>query len=525
MDTRRLAAALFVVMLTVAGCATNPVTGKREVQFISERSEIAIGQENYAPMRQSEGGDFDVMPELTAYVDEVGQKLAAVSDRKLPYEFVVLNNSVPNAWALPGGKIAVNRGLLTTLENESELAAVLGHEIVHAAARHGAKAQERGTLMQVGMVAAQIGMAVSDTNPQLGQLVLQGAGLGAQLTMTKYGRDAELESDLHGMRYMQAAGYDPAAAVSLQQKFVELSRQHGGASGNQGWLEGLFASHPPSEERVARNQQTLTQLPPGGEMGTESYRTRLGPLRAVKPAYDKADAAVGAASNKDFATARQLASEAVQLYPKEAAFVQLLGDLAMAEEKPAEALTYYEKAVALNSDFFGAYLGGGVASFKQGDKAKARDWLSKSNALLPTAPATYYLGMLAKESGDRAAALQLFKQAASSQSELGQSAAAEYVRMDLPQNPGNYVQTRLGLDSQGRVVIQMANRAPIELAAIALTVVRVDPNLGVVESGRPIRIDRVLKPGEQVVVDSGLGAVPPELAQSLRVRIDGAEAR
>ena len=133
-----------------AGCGVNPVTGKKEIQFVSEAQELKIGEQNYAPTRQGEGGDFDVLPELTAYVNEVGQKLAAVADRKLPYEFVVLNNSVPNAWALPGGKIAVNRGLLTELKSEAELAAVLGHEIVHAAARHGAKAQERGTLLQVG---------------------------------------------------------------------------------------------------------------------------------------------------------------------------------------------------------------------------------------------------------------------------------------------------------------------------------------------------------------------------------------
>ena len=117
----------------------------------------------------------------TAYVNEVGQKLAAVADRKLPYEFVVLNNSVPNAWALPGGKIAVNRGLLTELKNEAELAAVLGHEIVHAAARHGAKAQERGTLLQVGLAAAQIGAAVSGVDTNVAGLLIQGAGVGAQL--------------------------------------------------------------------------------------------------------------------------------------------------------------------------------------------------------------------------------------------------------------------------------------------------------------------------------------------------------
>ena len=89
------------------------------------------------------------------------------------------------------------RDRLTTLENEAELAAVLGHEIVHAAARHGAKAQERGTFMQIGMVAAQVGMAMSDTNPNVGNLLLQGAGLGAQMAMMKYGRDAEPVSYTH----------------------------------------------------------------------------------------------------------------------------------------------------------------------------------------------------------------------------------------------------------------------------------------------------------------------------------------
>ena len=131
-------AGVLLIVSVLAGCGVNPVTHEREIQFVSEAQEIQLGEQNYSPTRQTEGGDLEVMPEITAYINEVGQKLAAVSDRKLPYEFTVLNNSVPNAWALPGGKIAVNRGLLTALNNESELAAVLGHEIVHAAARHGA---------------------------------------------------------------------------------------------------------------------------------------------------------------------------------------------------------------------------------------------------------------------------------------------------------------------------------------------------------------------------------------------------
>src|SRR5688572_27146661 len=184
-----------LVLLALAGCGVNPVTGKKEIQFVSEAAELKLGEQNYAPTRQAEGGDLTVMPELTAYVSEVGQKLAAVADRKLPYEFVVLNNSVPNAWALPGGKIAINRGLLTELKNEAEPAAVIGHEIVHAAARHGAKAQERGTLLQGALAAAQIGAAIGGADSNVAGLAIQGAGVGAQMIQQKYGRDQELESD------------------------------------------------------------------------------------------------------------------------------------------------------------------------------------------------------------------------------------------------------------------------------------------------------------------------------------------
>src|SRR5690606_7503443 len=114
--------------------------------------------------QQMQGGRYVVDPNLSVYVNEVGQKLARASHRpNLPYEFVVLNNDVPNAWAMPGGKIAINRGLLVLLEDESQLAAVLGHEVVHAAARHSAQQQTQSTLLGVGVMAA--GLAVSTKDP------------------------------------------------------------------------------------------------------------------------------------------------------------------------------------------------------------------------------------------------------------------------------------------------------------------------------------------------------------------------
>ncbi|MGH8239553.1 MAG: M48 family metalloprotease, partial [Steroidobacteraceae bacterium] len=432
----------------------------------------------------------------------------------------VLNNGVPNAWALPGGKIAVNRGLLTELKSEAELAAVLGHEIVHAAARHGAKAQERGTLLQVGLAAAQIGAAVSDVDTNVAGLLIQGAGVGAQLVQQKYGREQELESDQYGMKYMKLAGYDPWGAVTLQETFVRLSQQEGAKK--QGWLEGLFASHPPSTERVEQNQLTAQQLGRGGDVGEEKYAARMKSLRALEPAYQKYDQALAAARKKDFAGARTLAQDATRLLPQEGRFHELLGEISLAQKQPQDALPYYQKAIDLNSDYFGSYLGAGVAQFQAGNHAKAEEWLSKSAQLLPTAPAAYYLGTIARERGDRAKAMEYYRAAAGSQSRIGEMAAAEFIRMDLPQNPGNYVAAAGQFDSQGRLLVVVQNRAPVPLRDFQVTPVLIDGSGRILQQGSPVRVGAVLKPGEQVAAASGIGNISQQQLPYLRFRVDGA---
>lgn len=109
----------FLSCIIFAACSTNPVTGESQFSIISPAQEIEIGQKNYGPYQQQQGGAYSVDKGLTTYVSRVGQALAKVSDdTSLPYEFVVLNNDVPNAWALPGGKIAINRGLLILLDDE-----------------------------------------------------------------------------------------------------------------------------------------------------------------------------------------------------------------------------------------------------------------------------------------------------------------------------------------------------------------------------------------------------------------------
>ncbi len=514
---------LCAALLLAVACGTNPVTGKREIQFVSEAQEIQIGQQNYAPLRQSEGGDYEVIPELTAYVSEVGQRLVAVtgeilvSARELPFEFTVLNNSVPNAWALPGGKIAINRGLLVELRNEAELAAVLGHEIVHSLARHGAQSQERGMLVQGGLLASQIGAVIGGVDEQTAGLVLTGVSVGAQLIQTRYGRDAEMESDLYGMRLMKAAGYNPSAAVTLQETFVRLSEGR-----QSSWLEGLFASHPPSQDRVEQNRKTAAELGTGGDLGRERYQAKLAPLRQMEPAYEKYDQAVAALQKKDLATAKSLASEAARMVPREAQFHQLLGEIELSEKDYRAALPHFERAQQANGDFFGSWLGGGVAQYRLGNAAPARQWLQRSYELLPTAPAALYLGNLARDAGNLEGALQYYQTAASSQGSIGEEATREAVRLDLSRNPSNYISAQVARDGQGRTVVVMQNRSPVPVRNVVLTPVQINATGQIVAEGRAVNIRGPVPAGAQAAAEAGIAGLDAAQLAAMRVRVDQA---
>ncbi|MEM6639989.1 MAG: M48 family metalloprotease [Pseudomonadota bacterium] len=504
--TNRFLPVFILAAASLTGCGTNPVTGKSEFQFIGEAREIELGQQNYQPARQMQGGDYVVDPEVTAYIREVGERLAKVSDRPdLPYEFVVLNNSVPNAWAMPGGKIAFNRGLLTEMKSEAELAAVMGHEIVHAAARHGAKNIERGTLFQVGLLALQ----VSQIDNEYGSYVVNSGAVAAQLVSQKFGRDAELESDYYGMRYMKAAGYDPAAAVDLQETFVRLSEGR-----RSDWLTGLFSSHPPSEARVARNQQTLSELGAGGEYGRERYAQKIATLTRTQPAYEAYDKGVQALQGGDTQTAARLAQQALDIEPREAKFYGLYGDTLLKNKDYDEAIGYYATAIERNPNYFQPYLTRGIAYRAKGNNAQAQRDFQKSTSLLPTATAYHGMGMIALDAGDRQRAVQLLEQAAQSDSAVGNDARATLARLD----PQRFVATRVGTDANGQVVIQVQNQSAVTMIGIQLEVQVTDPSGRQIQERRPITVDRPLGSGQANVVATGIGPVT-DREQLRRVRV------
>ena len=501
-----------LIALVSGGCSVNPVTGENQLILVSEGQEVQMGIQAYDPTKQSQGGEYDIDPALTEYVQSVGNRLAAVSDRELPYEFAVLNNSTPNAWALPGGKIAINRGLLTELDSEAELAAVLGHEIIHAAARHSAQAMSRGLLSQVLVVATAIATSDSD----YGNRAVGGANIGAAVLNATYGRGAELESDLYGMRYMSEAGYDPQGAVTLQEKFVRLSENR-----RTDWLSGLFASHPPSEARVEANRETAESLPPGGEIGREAYARAMRRTMQLKPAYDAYDEGRKALAEDKVEEAVALSEKALDLFNGEAHFHALRGDIRLKQENYDWAITNFTRAIERRSDFFYYHLQRGLAKKQLDDLDSARVDLERSVELMPTAPGYYALGQIAEQRGDIETAIQHYSVVAKGGGNYGQAASGDLARLDMPRNPGNYIARRCSADSSGNLVVAVQNQANVTVAGVRIAIQYTD-NVGRLQ--RQVQSIRGrIPPGRVASLNTGLGpyaggACPVEIVSAQVVR-------
>ncbi|MEZ5547828.1 MAG: M48 family metalloprotease [Pseudomonadales bacterium] len=236
---------LISTVMTMFGCAVNPATGGLNTVLMSEKKEIEIGKENHEELLKKMPIYND--PEITAYVNSVGQKLAANSHRSgLNYSFTVIDSPDINAFALPGGFIYINRGLLTYLNSEAQLAAVLGHEIGHVTARHSVRQHSAGTAASIVSTVLAVGTgssAIGDLSNVAGAALVSG-----------YGRDHELEADSLGAEYLYKSGYDPQAMVEVisilkdQEQFAKYRvREEGGKVQS---YHGLFASHPRNDTRL-----------------------------------------------------------------------------------------------------------------------------------------------------------------------------------------------------------------------------------------------------------------------------------
>jgi predicted Zn-dependent protease len=408
------------IFLIVTACGTNPVTGKRQTTFMSQAQEINLGRQQYAPSLQSQGGTYVLDKSLNTYVNNVGQSLARHSAQpNLPYEFTVLNNDVPNAWALPGGKIAINRGLLVLLEDEAQLAAVLAHEVVHAAARHGAERHASNLGFQL---LATIAQTQTDN-----ALVNQAVGIGTNGAQAFYSRENELEADHYGINYLVREGYAAYGAVELQQTFLALSQKSNASSD---FLSTFFASHPPSAERVAKNRLRAQNLPSGKRNKAEFIKATQ-QIRRDKPAYDKHLSAIKAANNKDWDQALKRTEEAIRLQPKEARFYITKGQLLNRNHKNKQALSAFNSAIKLDPGYFQAHLRRGLLYNKMQQYKNAEADLSTSHRLLPTQLSSFFLGEIAQRNDKRQQAIRYYRQALQSGGDTGKEAAGRMQQLGV----------------------------------------------------------------------------------------------
>jgi predicted Zn-dependent protease len=232
----------FICGLTVlmAGCATAPYTGRRQLMISSEERETSMGLQAFRYLKQRYPVCRD--PAVTETVQRVGGRIAAAANRPdYRWEFVVFENKEANAFCLPGGKVGIFTGILKYTRDEAGLATVMAHEAAHALARHAGERMSQSTLAQVGGLG--LGLGLGGVNPVAGQAIMQGYGLGAQMGfLLPYSRAQEYEADRIGMILLAKAGYDPAAALDFWKRMQAKERGPN--------LPQFLSSHPKDENRI-----------------------------------------------------------------------------------------------------------------------------------------------------------------------------------------------------------------------------------------------------------------------------------
>ena len=235
-----------LILLLLSGCARNFVTKKRQVKFISQKTEIEIGKKAKEEIVKEYGIYKDL--DWQIYLDEVGQRVAKQSDRPdLPYDFTIIDSDILNAFAVPGGFVFVTRGILAEIKDEAELSIVLGHEITHIAAWHGIEMLQKagllGTLTALGVVGgAALGAG------EAAVALAQAANIYGNLYLLGYGRDNELQADQYGIVYAARAGYDPEAALTFFQRLDKIEQEE--MAGQH--ISPYWQDHPPTQDRLKR---------------------------------------------------------------------------------------------------------------------------------------------------------------------------------------------------------------------------------------------------------------------------------
>jgi len=240
-------------------CATNPYTERSQLLLVSESQEMQLGAQAYEQVLKDpklkishDPREVDPVKRVAARIIEAAkQSRYADTARKFDWEVsVIKDDKMMNAFALPGGKIAVYTGIFPVAKNEAGLAAILGHEVIHALARHGAERMSQGMLAQVGLEVANIALATK-TNPAAAQAVMAALGLGVNVgVLLPFSRSHESEADHIGLLLAAQAGYDPHEAVHVWERMEQLSK---------GQPPQFLSTHPGHGTRIKQLEEWMPE--------------------------------------------------------------------------------------------------------------------------------------------------------------------------------------------------------------------------------------------------------------------------
>ncbi|HYE32979.1 MAG TPA: M48 family metallopeptidase [Methylomirabilota bacterium] len=253
-------------LAVLVGCATAPITGRRQLSLVSASQEMQLGLSSFEQLKKQTPVSRD--PAINALVQRVGQKIAAAAGNDLPnaqWEFVVFESKEANAFCLPGGKVGIFTGILPITQDEAGLATVMGHEVAHATARHGAERMSQALAAETG--GQLLGVGLSGADPRLAALAPVVYGLGTQVgVLLPYSRKFESEADRIGLTYMARAGYNPEEAINFWQRFSQYT------SAKASSTPKFLRTHPVDADRIRGIQQWLPEAKaayrPAGNVGS-----------------------------------------------------------------------------------------------------------------------------------------------------------------------------------------------------------------------------------------------------------------
>ena len=369
----------------VFGCATDPVTGKKQFMLVSEDTEIQIDKQ-YAPIQIST--DFGEVQDsqLNRYISEVGNKMAVKSHRShMPYSFRVVNATYVNAYAFPGGTIAATRGIMLSLENEAELAALLGHELGHVNARHAAEQMSKGQLTQA--VVGGVSVLVGTQSAALGDLAGQLGQISAGALLAKYSRDNEREADALGMEYMVGAGYGSQGFIGLMEMLNSMSKHKSTT------VDLLFATHPMSQERydtAVQTAHTKYESAFKGPLYRERYMDQTAGLRAQKGAIQEIQNGEKQMAKSKYDAASTHFRNALKKAPNDYVGLCMMSISNLAQKKYAVGRQYAEMAQKSYPKEAQAYHLSGFSKIQLKDFEGAYEEFSSFELLLPGNPNTIF---------------------------------------------------------------------------------------------------------------------------------------